>query len=352
MKTIQELVKNNQKSILLIVDYNISLHNGKIDSTFKIDQTLETIKYLKSQNPTILFILTHFGRPKSKNEYKVDPIFEYLQTILPEVQFLPISKFENPKKGLYFGDNLRYYTDEELTKFYKHFNIVVNEAFGSAHRPINCRCYAGFLMQKEINTLKTVKSCDLLIMGGAKANDKLVLVKKFDKTVFLGGLLAVQFMKGLGYQVGKTLETIEDSEIKKRVDCEESNRVYLPVDFLVITEFNKYEQKKVQEILKTDTIIDIGNKSIELLNKLVGNSSFILWNGPLGKFEDEHAISTKRTIEILANSNSKVVIGGGESLTAVQRFSSIEKFFHVSTGGGSMLSYLTGTSMPGIDSLE
>jgi phosphoglycerate kinase len=415
------LVQNSNlknKKVLLLVDYNVpvenkirvsnstsstranlilstdSNYNSILGSTFKIDQTLKTIKFIKEQEPTVLFILTHLGRPKGREECKVTPIFEYLKSVF-NCDYVEIRSFPNSansismeaNSSIFFGDNSRYYSESELNEFYRQFDVIVNDAFGCAHRPLCIKTVAGFLIQKEIKKLENIKNCDLLILGGAKGNEKMKIVKKIEGPCYLAGLLAVEIMRELGHEMGipfgsqnkqqKVIEKEDDFNFKIGIDTVRDNLnenqtrlesssqvdsavVYLPVDFLVLTGDGQYKIKNFNEILKNDSVLDIGEKTVGEIEKFVkkigkktdGKSKKIFWNGPVGKFEDEKAISTKKVVEILANFEGKTIVGGGETLTAVLKYSSLEKFDHVSTGGGAMLSFLSGEHMPGIESLK
>ena len=157
MRKIQD-INCSEKSVLLIVDYNVGIIDNTIASSFKIDCTVETINFIKSQNPSILYILTHLGRPKSKNENKVDPIYEYLSLIFFGIEFVPIVHFKSKSKGFYFGDNSRYYNKDDLDVFYDSFDFIINDSFGTIHRKNNIRCYAGLLMQKELEILSKLNS--------------------------------------------------------------------------------------------------------------------------------------------------------------------------------------------------
>lgn len=358
METIQNTELCN-KSVLLIADYNVSISNGKIKSAFKINETLKTIKYIQDQSPKAFYIVTHLGRPKSRNECDLKPIFEYLSRFIPCINQKEIKDFNNKSQGIFFCDNSRYYLEGELKEFYSHFNVIVNDAFGCSHRPMPVKTCAGFLMQKEISALESVKNCDFLIIGGAKAKDKIELVKHFNSITFLGGLLAVGLMRSMGCEMGIGDEIIDhlafSNRIKSQFNCDNINNskysIYLPVDFMVITKTNSYIIRNTNEILETDTIIDIGQQSIDLIKKLSKKSKLIFWNGPVGKFEDENAKSTGEIVKLLVESDAKVVVGGGETLVAAEEYSENEKFYHVSTGGGAMLNYLSGQVMPGIESL-
>ncbi|ELA40972.1 uncharacterized protein VICG_02002 [Vittaforma corneae ATCC 50505] len=350
-------IKN--RKVLLIVDYNTKELNG---SVFKVDQTLPTIQYVLDKEPVVLFILTHLGRPKDRKSHSTRPLYNYLKEKISKsnkiIRYVLVSEYspsngiKSSKEGsILFGDNSRYYSKAELEDFYTNFDIIINDAFGCAHREAPFRAYAGFLMMKEIEALSLALGCDFLIMGGAKVSDKIKLVQQFNTTVFLGGAIATSIYKSKGYEVGSNtlVEEIVDISINNKV-----NNIILPVDFIVINKEQGYENKEIGAILKTDTVIDIGSKSVENLERLVGKSRFILWNGPLGKFEDPKARSTHLLVEKLIKGKARVVAGGGETTSAIFRCnaSAGSELYHISTGGGAMLSFLGGKHMPGIESVE
>lgn len=354
-------IKNNK--VLLIVDYNTK---EPTSNTFKIDQTLPTIQYILNKEPSVLFVLTHLGRPKDKQSYSTRPICDYLKEKISSganktIEYVPISEYlvsnstrTNKKTGIFFGDNSRYYSSVELKSFFACFDTIVNDAFGCAHREASFEAYAGLLMAKEIEALGSALSCDLLIMGGAKVSDKVKLVDQFNTTVFLGGALATSIYKSRGYEVGSNTLVEEDVGVlaNSRTSSIPTN-IVLPVDFTVVNKEQEYENKEIGTILETDTVVDIGKKSMENLGLLVDKSVFILWNGPLGKFEDPKASSTFLLVEKLGKSKAKVVAGGGETVSALFKCgdSAASRFYHISTGGGAMLSFLGGGSMPGVESV-
>lgn len=338
--------KIENKNVLLIVDYNTKEINE--EGVFKVDQTLKTIEFILKRNPNLLFILTHLGRPKDKTSFSTYPIYEYLKEntkyMKIDIKYIKVSEFDiNSNEKIFFGDNSRYYSQEELSQFYSKFDLIINDAFGCSHRKFvssSIKVYAGLLMEDEIERLGEGMKCDLLILGGAKVLDKIKLIKKFNNKIFLGGGLATSIYKSRGYEVGS-------GTIQEEVSIEEQN-IVLPVDFLVINENNQYFNRRIGEILKNETVVDIGKESIEILKNLVKESKNILWNGPLGKFEDENTKSTKILVECLNNSDSKVVAGGGETVTAIFKYLKNCKFYHISTGGGAMISFLGDEEMPGV----
>lgn len=414
MKTMDQITIKN-KVILLIVDYNI-----KDDNTFKIQQTLPTIEYILNKGPKMLFILTHLGRPSpiykyinnssnnnsvnnsnssskdvntntsintnnsnnntnvNSNSSTVD-IFHILRNIssISHIKYMPLNQFKI-KNGLFFGDNSRFY--DSLRDFYCNFDEIVYDAFGTIHRIDEFKGCAGLLMKKEIEILKTVEDCDLLIMGGAKISEKIKLIDKFDNKdnnmkvsdnnnknrgilplnkkntrIFLGGGLCTSLYKNMGYEIGeKTIHqqynNINNNKIYHNIN---NRKIILPEDFKVVEEDGSYKNKDIGTILKTDKIIDIGEKSIKILEELIEESKFILWNGPLGYFEDPEAISTREMIRKLEENKdrTRVIAGGGETVNAIVKYGNIANFYHVSTGGGAMLSFLVGEA-PGLKSIE
>lgn len=352
MKTLDS-AQISGKKVLAIVDYNVQVVDGQLMSTFKVDQTMDTIRAIISRNSKALVICTHLGRPKSREEHSTIPIFNYMSSMFEGLRYVEIGAIAESglqHEGLMFTDNSRYYDQEKLSEFYGRFDVIVNDAFGRAHRPLSCKAYAGLLMQREINVLKSLKHCNLLIMGGAKVSGKLKLLKKFSCKIFLSGCLGVSVLKHMGFEVGgRSLCTdYNSSDIVDRVS---SGEIILPVDFKVQELSGEYKTKARNCIGSTDAIIDIGAESVGILMGLINRSSMIFWNGPVGKFEDPRASATKKLVQKLATCSAKVLVGGGETACAVLNYSSVDKFDHVSTGGGSLLCFLCDENMPGIEGL-
>lgn len=338
MKTLEDAELTNKK-VLLIADYNTK----DLSNHFKIQQTIPTIRKVLEKFPRVLFIVTHRGRPKTPEEFSTIPIYQILKdTVLIKLKYSQISCYcdeshpssiadehQFPVPEIYFGDNTRYYSDNELIRFYSLFDTIINDAFGTVHRPSTFTGYAGLLLQSEVKVLSSAREFDLLIIGGAKVDEKIKAIKRFNGKVFLGGLLKYRSHESTG-----------------------STGLILPIDFKVIDKSGKLIVKVLEDLEDADTVIDIGKMSIEALLKEVEKSKSILWNGPLGKFEDERATSTRLLVQGLAKCQAKVVAGGGETLTAIQKYSDVNKFSHVSTGGGAMLAFLGDGSLPGLKSVE
>jgi len=355
MKTLEDAQYDGRK-ILFYVDYNVAIDGGEIQSTYKIDKTLESLQYLIGKNPKLIVISSHLGRPKNTDDYSTKPIFLYLKQRLAELkplEYLKIKDFLSAEfvyEGLFFTDNIRYYNEYEIEDFIKGFDAVVNDAFGCSHRKMPCKSYAGFLMKNELQSLSLAKKSDLLIIGGCKISDKLSISEKFNCKIFMAGCLGISVYKFMGYEVGggSLCEDMDCSWIIQRIN---NGQIMLPTDFRVKDQNNEYAVKHISSIQIGDSIVDIGPESVGALVKLIKESDIICWNGPLGKFEDSHACATLELVEILSKKGKKVIVGGGETITAVMQTTSPDNFFHVSTGGGAMLSFLCGHRMPGLESL-
>lgn len=360
------------KKVLLIVDYNVNTVEESI-SCFKIEQTRNTIDYILSQSPSVLVISTHLGRPKNASEYSVSPLYSYLKKIYPSTSFLTIRDIretpsildlhENKSKNmqnqidikdnraegrdsrLYFTDNTRYYSLDMLSEFSNLFEITVSDAFGSAHRRQYFTGYSGFLMQKEVECLSNLDNCDLLILGGAKVKDKAGLILRQKSHVFLGGLIAIEFIKFRKRILNKEFDAVYES-----IDRTLGDNLILPDDFLV-EKGDSVECVSIDEIDLGSSVIDIGYRTVDKLHKIVNKKKLIFWNGPLGDIDDSKSISTNMVPKILANCAAKVIIGGGETTASALKYETADKFYHVSTGGGSMLAFLTNEEMPGINCL-
>lgn len=354
------------KDVLLVADYNVQVEDGRPVCSYKIDQTLPTIRYILDAGCRSLTIASHMGRPSSRDEFSMRPVYEYLRGVFSSLKYRECSqKVGNGTGGIFMTDNLRYYGDEELSEFYGSFGTIVSDAFGSAHRKTPFRGFAGLLMAREIEKLGAIRNCDLVIMGGAKISDKLRIMETFGGTIFAGGCLGLTLLKTLGVEVGgrSKCEVYGGEALRSRLVAgtepgdarvtghERPGAIILPADFRVVENGGACKVKRYDEISEDDECIDIGPSSIECLRELVGRSRSIFWNGPVGKIEDDRCGGTSTLVDILQDCGADVVAGGGETLGMVLRHSSVEKFAHVSTGGGAMLQFLGGGAMPGIENL-
>jgi phosphoglycerate kinase len=379
------------KRVIMRVDFNVPLDKeGNITDDTRITAAIPTIQYVLEQG-TKLVLMSHLGRPKGqvKEEMRLTPVSQRLSELLgKEVIQCRDSIGEETKKimtGMQTGDvalleNLRFHKEEEANdpEFAKalasYADIYVNDAFGTAHRAHastegiahHLPAVAGFLMEKEINFLGKLlwgpEKPYIAVIGGAKVSSKIgVLEKLLEKVdvLIIGGAMCYTFLKAKGFQVGNSLvETEKVSlafELIKKSD-DRGVKMMLPLDHLVAD--------KIEETAKTRTVdtnampanmigVDIGPKTIRAYKKEIKGGKTVLWNGPMGVFEiDRFAKGTNQIAKALASCRGTTVIGGGDSVAAVNKIGIADKMDHVSTGGGASLELLEGKELPGITALQ
>jgi len=377
-------IKN--KKVFLRVDFNVPISGNKIKENFKIKQSLETINFLLKNNCQII-LASHLGQPKNGFEarYSLSPIAKYLSKILKEkiffLDFKNFSDFKNIREKInknkeikiFLLDNLRFYPGEErdckrLGKSLASLaDVYINDAFAVSHRAnssvssirLKKPSFMGFLLEKEIINLNRIlkpKKPFVVIMGGSKISTKIPIIKKlYNKSNFilLGGALANNFFLAKGFNIGKSLiDSSGDKIIKEFLN---SKKIILPIDVKVLSggvKNKKISNKIISEISDNDIILDIGVKTIDLFSQYISKAQTIVWNGPMGKFEDvdfkKGTIAIAGDIAIRSRGRAFGVAGGGETVEALNLSKKKKYMDWVSTGGGAMLSYLSGGEMPGI----
>ena len=381
------------KRVLIRVDYNVPIENGVVKDAYRIQCSIPTIKECLESGASVV-LMSHLGRPNGKinEEFSLISVGEVLSDFLE----IPI-KFShdcinedsiNVTIGLHPGEvhlleNLRFHSGEEdndvefSTLLSKHGQIYINDAFGTSHRSHASNVGVtdnfihkgmGLLMKREVQYLqkkfKKPKEPLTILLGGAKISDKIDLIEKFlidANTILIGGGMAFTFLKAKGLNVGNSIVdekmiSIANEIIKKA----RRNRVKLvfPVDFIVS---DSIDAPSNLETVSFDSIptnmmgLDIGNETIKLFSKILSQSGTILWNGPMGVFEKKEFENGTKEIAIslsnLKDENITTIVGGGDSASAVRKFSNIEDITHVSTGGGASLELLSGRSLPAIEAL-
>ena len=382
------------KRVLIRVDYNVPVENGVVKDAYRIQCSIPTIKECLEAGASVV-LMSHLGRPNgsTNDNYSMISVGEVLSDFLE----IPI-KFShdcinedsiNVTIGLHPGEvhlleNLRFHTGEEENDFEfsrllsKHGQIFINDAFGTSHRSHASNVGVtdnfmhkgmGLLMEKEIQYLmhkfKAPTEPLVLLLGGAKISDKIDMIERFiikAKSILIGGGMTFTFLKAMGLNVGKSM--IDESMIstaKTIIKKARQNRVKikLPVDFVVSDAIDK--PSKI-EIVSFDSIpdnmigLDIGPETIKLFSNIILQSGTVLWNGPMGVFEKkEFENGTKSIANLLSDmkdQNIDTIVGGGDSASAIRKFSDIENITHVSTGGGASLELLGGKSLPAITALE
>ncbi len=367
------------KKVIVRVDYNVPIKEDKILDDTRIVASLETINYLV-ENGAKVILLSHLGRvkseeDKSKNSLSIvakrlsklvsAPVYfigstrghiveETINNLLDgEIALLENTRHED------FPKTLESSCDEALSKYWAGLgDIFVLEAFGSAHR---CHAstygiskyipsYAGFLVEKETNMLnEALKSKKTLIMGGAKVEDKIGVIDNLipdSDMLILGGAMCFTFLKAKGLDVGSSLVSEEHIDYAKGVLEKYGDKIILPVDVMT-----QNGAKSVEELEGDDIGYDIGPKTIEIYKNKLRNSNMVLWNGPLGKYEDkEYENGTKYILKFLENQEFKTILAGGDVVAACSYFDN--NMYYVSTGGGSTLEYLEGKRFKTLERLK
>ncbi|MDC0518493.1 phosphoglycerate kinase [Candidatus Pelagibacter sp.] len=391
MRSIKDAHNLKEKKILLRLDLNVPLNNGKITDTTRIDKILPTINFLL-KNESKIIILSHVGRPKGKNlnELSLNPICEKLKIKLNEnirlvtknlKEIDSMDLFLNRKEKIVMLENLRFYKEEEEnnSEFAKHLanlaDIYVNDAFSCSHRAHASifeitkflPSYAGLQLNLEIEALtkitSEIKKPVTCIIGGSKISTKINIIKnlipKFDNIVIVGGM-ANNILKYKGHNIGKSIQEKNCDQIieeifslSKKANC----KIIYPEDVAVGNDLNGSAKiKEVNKVLEDELILDIGPKTILTVKKLIEKSETILWNGPAGYFENPNFAKGSSEIanKIDEKNKSKTiysVAGGGDTVALLNDIGVINNFNFVSTAGGAFLEYLEGKELPGISVL-
>ena len=392
MRNIKDEHNLNQKKVLLRLDLNVPLDNGKIVDTTRIDKILPTINFLL-KNKAKIIILSHLGRPKGKilNELSLKPICEDLKNKLNEnVELITKNPkeidsadlFNNPGEKIVILENLRFYEEEEKNnnEFAKHLaslaDIYVNDAFSCSHR-IHASIfeitkfipsYAGLQLSLEIDALtkitSKIKTPITCIIGGSKISSKINIIKnlipKFNNIIIVGGM-ANNILKNKGYEIGKSLQEDNCDQIIEEIfslSKKENCKIVYPEDVMVGRNLNGTpETKELENISENELILDIGPKTIKTINAIIEESNPILWNGPAGYFENPNFSKgsveiAKKIIEKNKNNTIYSVVGGGDTVALLNSIGATNNFDFVSTAGGAFLEYLEGKELPGIKALN
>lgn len=384
-KTVRDIdVKG--KRVLVRVDYNVPIKEGQVGDDTRIRAAMPTLNYLLEQGAALI-LCSHLGRPKGGPDpkYSLRPVAEYLSKLMGKpVAFAedcigPIA--EAAAQKLQPGDvllleNTRFHPEEEKNdpemarQLAALADVYVNDAFGSAHRAHASTegvakflpAVAGFLMEKEIQYLGAVVANPekpfVAILGGAKISDKIGVIKNLltkADTVLIGGGMANTFFKAEGYPVGDSLVEDDALETARQLLAQAGSRLRLPVDIVIADQFDANAHFQVMPtgpVPQGWRILDIGPETVAAYSKVIKGARTVVWNGPMGVFEfPEFAKGTFGIAQAVAESNAISVIGGGESVAAVQQSGLADKITHISTGGGASLEMLEGLTLPGVAAL-
>jgi phosphoglycerate kinase len=374
------------KRIFLRVDFNVPIEDGKVTDITRIEKTLPTIELLLSKGARLV-VGSHLGRPKGGPDpkYSMKPVFDAFQKLTKaNVTFSEQvigSEAVAKSKALNDGEillleNLRFHKEEEenekgfCKKLAELADVYVNDAFGAAHRAHASTegvahlipCYAGLLMRKEIEMLGSLivrpQRPFVAIIGGSKVSSKIAILKNLiDKVdhILIGGGMAYTFLRSRAVPIGKSLFEKEfESQAFQIIDRAgvQGIDLQIPVDHVIADNFDANAKSKTVDkmgILDGWMGMDIGPKTIDNYCKVIKNAKTILWNGPMGVFEmDKFAKGTIEIAKAISKSSAKSVVGGGDSIAAVNKAGVADKITHISTGGGASLEFLEGKTLPGV----
>ncbi len=404
-KTIKD-VDISGKRVFIRVDFNVPIKDGKIEDDTRIRGAMPTIQYAIDQGARVI-LASHLGRPlkdKKKAEekgmpydagkYSLKPVFEYLSKLdglnivfaddcVGEAVASRISAIHDGDVLLL--ENLRLHAEEEKNdpEFSKQLaslcDVYVNDAFGTAHRAHASTegithyvddCVAGLLMEKELNFLgKALHEPErpfVAILGGAKVSDKIPVIESLIKSkvdkLLIGGAMAYTFFKAQGFTIGKSL--VEDEMMPKALEIEQMAKdagveLILPTDHQVVDSYDPLNSRKTIPVAFTNAGLvglDIGVETIEIFKNALEGAKTIVWNGPMGMFEekpfDEGTVAIAMAVAEATDNGATSIVGGGDSVSAVNQAGLNDRISHISTGGGATLEFLAGDMLPGVAALD
>lgn len=385
-KTIRDVDVKNKK-VLVRVDFNVPLTETGVGDDTRIRAAIPTITYLLDHGAAVI-LCSHLGRPKGGPDpkYSLKPVAEHLAGLLgKKVDFASdcIGLIaENAARSLKPGsvlvlENTRFHPEEEKNdpgmarQLANLADVYVNDAFGTAHRAHASTegvthylpGVAGFLLEKEIQYLGQAvadpKRPFVAIMGGAKISDKIGVIKNLLKkadTILIGGGMANTFLKAKGLEMADSL--VEDDSLPLAVELlkEASGKIHLPSDLVLADKFDAGAAMKnipVGDVPAGWRVLDIGPNTVKAFGSVIEKAGTVVWNGPMGVFEfPKFAEGTYGIAKAVAASKAVSIIGGGESVAAIQQSGLADKITHISTGGGASLEMLEGLELPGVAALQ
>jgi phosphoglycerate kinase len=371
------------KRVLVRVDFNVPVKDGTVTDDTRIRRALPTIRLLLSEGARPLLI-SHLGRPKGEPDpkYAMDPVAKRLGELLDE----PVTKLDaavGPEaeealeewdgRGVVLLENSRFYAGETendpdfADRLASLADLYVDDAFGAAHRAHattvgvaeRLPAAAGLLLEEEVDYLDAVLEDPerpfVAILGGAKVSDKLGVIESLlgkADTLLVGGAMCFTFFKAQGYEIGDSLVENDYLEEARRLMGEADERLILPVDVVVadaMEEGVETETVPVDEIPSGKLGLDIGRDTVALFGEHIADARTVFWNGPMGVFEiDAFAKGTEGVAQAVADSDATSVVGGGDSVAAVNKLGLDDEMSHISTGGGASLEYVEGKELPGV----
>jgi phosphoglycerate kinase len=373
MKTVRDIQILENIPVLVRTSLNVPIKDGKVANAFRLKQALPTIEFLRKKHARVILI-GHIGEAGTET---LAPVYEAMKQFIPRLTFCPVSTGADARaavRALLPGDvlmleNLRRDKGEVMNSdvFAKELamlgDVFVEDSFDVCHRehasvvgiPKFLPSYAGLLVEKEVEELSKAlvpQQPSIAILGGAKFSTKEPVLTKLLATyssVFVGGALANDFMKASGHPVGKSLVSSADENAINPLL--KDKRLILPVDYLVAHPGEmrgKAHSAGVRDVLPDEMILDEGPQTIAMLAPFIQNAKTILWNGPLGNYENGFTDGTEALARLIARSAADSILGGGDTVTVVEKIGESDRFTFISTGGGAMLDFLAKGTLPGI----
>ena len=387
-KSIKDFDLDNKK-VIIRVDFNVPIKDGNITDDNRIKESLKTIQYAIDNNAKVI-LMSHLGRVKEEQDLEkntLEPVALRLSELLDkDIVFVDMTRGkeledainEMKPKDVLLIQNTRYEdldgkkeskNDPELGAYWASLgDIYINDAFGTAHRAhasnVGIASHlpngVGFLIEKELeNLLPAINDPErplTVILGGSKVSDKIGVIENLVKIadhILIGGGMAFTFLKASGLPIGKSLLDEENIEFCKKILKEHEDKIVLPIDVVCSKSIEKPTDVRecfISDIKDDEIGLDIGNQSVKLFKQHINDSKTIIWNGPVGMFEEKaYEKGTKEICKALTESGAKTIVGGGDSASAAINFGYKDKFSHISTGGGASLELLEGKVLPGID---
>ncbi len=380
------------KRVIVRVDFNVPMENGVVTDDTRIQRAIPTIKKLVQDGAKII-LMSHLGRPSGKGfeqEFSLQPVAIKLSEIIGQPVVFSnqttgddaIEKISALSNGeIIVLENLRFDPREKkndetfASELASLADVYVNDAFGTAHRAHASTAgiasflpsYAGYLMCKEVDTIEGMlsnpKKPFVAVLGGSKVSDKIKVIENLiDKadSIIIGGAMCFTFLKAQGASVGSSLveeDWVEKCKLMINKAKENNCVLMLPVDVVCANKIDEGAETKICNAFNIDSDLmglDIGPATIENYQKAINNANSVFWNGPMGVFEiDKFALGTKAIAEALANNNdADTIIGGGDSVAAVNKFGLSDKMTFISTGGGASMELVQGDKLPGVEALK
>ena len=377
MKSVRDIPVLENIPVLLRASLNVPIADGKVANTFRLRKALPTIEFLQKHNARVILI-SHIGE---KGTETLEPVYEALKEFIPKLQFCPVTIGEParaairalPAGGVLMLENLRRDRGEVMNdkKFAQELaelaDVFVEDSFDVCHRvhasvvgvPEILPSYAGLQVEEEVAELSkalTPAHPAVAIIGGAKFSTKepviMKLLEVYDR-VFVGGALGNDFTQAMGYNVGTSLVSGADPKEIKSVMA--NRKLAVPLD-VIVGPLNEKREKghvsRLDAIQPNEAILDDGPLTTQMLEKLVKEAKTVLWNGPLGNYENGYVDATQALALAIAKSNAFSILGGGDTEAAVEDLHVREHFSFISTGGGAMLDFLAKGTLPGLEALS